>query len=382
MKIDDYLETIRKTPAEVDAFLTARDATGLQPNRGWTYDAELGWVHADAVHNGDGVGGTDTFYHYEADGGRRILNNRDKPSRIHTYGDSYTHCDQVNDGETWQEHLAAHLNEPVRNFGTGGYSVYQAYRRMKKVHRERQNGALQNDASHIVLNIYEDDHYRNLDSWRALRHGRRSNCGFTLPHLRVDVDRETVEERENLLSTREEVYKMCDLDYLRQTFSADPILQMAVRLRTISETKTNDLEPVPISVGMIGSDADNEEAREIRREYIRAALYATEYVVQQVEQFCHDNGKQLFVILSFASTNMLRSLRGEAVFDRPFAEWIKGRGYPVFDMRDAFAAEHSKSKLEADHFLQPYYNGHHSPAGNFFTAWALKDSIVEWLGHH
>jgi hypothetical protein len=45
--------------------------------------------------------------------------------RVHTYGDSFTHCDQVSDGETWQEFLAAHLQEPVKNFGVGGYSVFQ-----------------------------------------------------------------------------------------------------------------------------------------------------------------------------------------------------------------------------------------------------------------
>ena len=29
----------------------------------------------------------------------------------------------MNDGETWQEYLAAHLREPIRNYGVGGYSV-------------------------------------------------------------------------------------------------------------------------------------------------------------------------------------------------------------------------------------------------------------------
>jgi hypothetical protein len=48
----------------------------------------------------------------------------DKKCRINTYGDSFTQCHQVSDGETWQEYLAAHLGEPVRNFGMGGYGAY------------------------------------------------------------------------------------------------------------------------------------------------------------------------------------------------------------------------------------------------------------------
>ena len=58
-----------------------------------------------------------------------------RPCRINTYGDSFTQCHQVSDGETWQEYLAAHLGEPIRNFGMGGYGAYQAYRRMVREER-------------------------------------------------------------------------------------------------------------------------------------------------------------------------------------------------------------------------------------------------------
>ncbi len=40
-----------------------------------------------------------------------------RKARINTYGDSFTECEQVGDGQTWQEYLAGHLGEPVRNFG-------------------------------------------------------------------------------------------------------------------------------------------------------------------------------------------------------------------------------------------------------------------------
>ena len=33
-----------------------------------------------------------------------------------------------------------------------------------------------------------------------------------------------------------------------------------------------------------------------------------------------------------------------------------------------------------EEFLAPYYIGHHTPLGNFVTAWAMKDAVVEWLG--
>ncbi len=145
------LRSIMPTRQQVDDFITPQDnATVVRASRGYTYDAELGWRLVDAVRP-DGINGSKTFYHYEADGARRVINAAGQPCRIHTYGNSFTHCDQVSDGETWQEYLAAHLQEPIRNYGVGGYSVYQAYHRMLRV--EVPGGA-----KYIILNVYDRDH--------------------------------------------------------------------------------------------------------------------------------------------------------------------------------------------------------------------------------
>ena len=47
-------------------------------------------------------------------------NCEEKACRINTYGNSFTQCHQVSNGEAWQEDLAAHMGEPIRNFGMGG----------------------------------------------------------------------------------------------------------------------------------------------------------------------------------------------------------------------------------------------------------------------
>jgi hypothetical protein len=48
-------------------------------------------------------------------------------------------------------------------------------------------------------------------------------------------------------------------------------------------------------------------------------------------------------------------------------------------MRDPFAREYRTFTGGVDAFLDRYYNGHHTPAGNFFTAWAIKDRLVRYL---
>lgn len=375
MRPEDYLRSILPAREEVDRFLARSGADGLQPNRGWTYDPVLGWVHANAVHRGDGTHGTDTFYTYEDDGARRVLHFADRPCRIHTYGNSFTHGDQVNDGETWQSALSAHLGEPIRNYGVGGYSVYQAYRRM--LHVEGQG---RHRAQFLLLNIYDDDHYRNLDSWRRLRFGRRSVCGYTLPHLRVHVERQSCQERDNLLQTIEEVYRLCDLDWVVQTFRDDPILAMVLASKAAPADIPARLEPVAVSFGLppdrVGSD---EAGAALRRLHTEAAFFATRRVLEMTEQFASRTGKKLMVLLSFGRENMRRALSGEPRFDQPLLDWLRSRPYPVLDLRNAFAEDYRMSRLSLETYLDHYYNGHHTPAGNFFTAWTIRDSVAHWL---
>lgn len=81
----------------------------------------------------DGVDGASTLARYEPAGQRKQVNFPTDPCRIHTYGDSFTQGHQVSDGETWQEVLAAHYCEPIRNFGIGGFGVYQAAMRLLEI---------------------------------------------------------------------------------------------------------------------------------------------------------------------------------------------------------------------------------------------------------
>src|SRR5271154_6764824 len=91
------------------------------------YDQELGYLPRDRRCK-EGMDGSVCTYTYDkTTGARQIVNFEGAPCRINTYGNSFTAGDQVNDGETWQEVLAAHLGEPIRNFGVGGYSLYQAF---------------------------------------------------------------------------------------------------------------------------------------------------------------------------------------------------------------------------------------------------------------
>jgi len=225
----DYLTSIKPTAERVEQFTRIMSpAESSQYSNGWTYDADLGWVHCNWTRQ-NGVNKSASFYHYEDDGARKVVNAPDRPCRIHAYGDSFTSCEQVNDGETWEEYLAAHLQEPIRNYGVGGYSVYQAYLRMLKVEA-------QNPAEYIIFNIWDDDHYRNLDAWRSIRFGTGSDCGFTLPHLCVDVAQNRCDPVPNLIRSREDVNRLRDDAFVWDSFKDDPILHGVMALRMGAKT--------------------------------------------------------------------------------------------------------------------------------------------------
>ncbi len=369
----EYLRSLMPSREQVHNFVHGRQGPDkLSRNRGWTFDSDLGWILCDSVRPRS-VDGSKGFYSYQTDGARKVVNHPDKPCRIHTYGNSFTHCDQVSDGESWQEFLAAHLQEPIRNYGVGGYSVYQAYRRMLKV--EKENGA-----EYIILNIWDDDHFRNLDSWRSIRFGHRTPCGYTLPYLQVNVQKDQCIQIENICRKPEDIYKLCDEDFVWKIFKDDPVLQLVLATRPAGNISQKQVQLIADSLGVAYStNTDTETARRIKDIHTEAALYATKNVVTWTEKFVKKTDRKLMVILSFGQGNIAQELRGMPRFDRSFVAWLKDKPYPVIDMRDFFHADYKRFKVDINTYLKQYYIGHHNPAGNFFTGWAIKDQIVEWL---
>ncbi len=375
MDAQSYLQTIMPTREMVSHFVTPHDSSTIIPehlgnimcnNAKSTFDPELGWVLCDGVR-GAGVDGSLGYYAYDNDGSRRVVNFPHSPCRIHTYGNSFTHCDQVSNGETWQEYLAAHIQEPVKNFGVGGYSAYQAYRRMRKTEA-------QTPAEYILLNIWDDDHFRNLDAWRSIRMGRQGR--FTLPHLRVNLSQQTCEEIENLCKTPEEVYNLCDLDWVLQTFKDDPMLQTTLARKHASREAAQAMAiglGAPSQMGNAQSDAERYQL------HTEAALLATRHVVNLTEQFVQENGKKLMIVLSFSRKSVADALSGTPLFDQTFLDWLQDKEYPVIDLRNAFKTDYATSNTDINSYLDRFYNGHHTPWGNFFFAWTIKNQICNWL---
>lgn len=367
----------------IDRFLDERE-------RVWAkFDPELGYLLRNSFMR-DGVDGCHTLARYEETGQRTQVNFPDQPCRINSYGDSFTQGHQVSDGETWQEILAAHFCEPFRNYGVGGFGVYQAYRRLLRVEATTQG------APFIVFNIWGDDHLRSVYAWRWLAFPDNvldSMAGAMFHanpwvHARLD-DGGTLVERPSLCPTEESLFRLCDEDFLVESFRDDEIVHLLVsqrmgrildpRVLERAAAKCGAAMPVPGSSGGISGGA----TRVLHAYAIEVSLA----VMLRLRDYCAENGKQLLVLLSYPVGAVWHACSRSPVTDpdnvdwhpRAFQEQLADSGIRVIDTLPAHVAEYDTYKMSAKDYVDRYYIGHYTPRGNHFFAYAVKDPIRKWL---
>ena len=286
-----YLETVLFTREEVNDWLEGRMNLYI-PER---YDDQMGWAPLAGRHK-HGIDGSIASYTYDPSGARHMVAYRDKTCRINTYGNSFTHCDQVSDGETWQEILASHLCEPVRNFGVSGYSVYQMYLRMK---REE----MRTPAKYIVLNIYSDDHRRNLYGWASIgmpdpSHQRKLQRRPTAPFVKANPGTGEFLERENPCPRPESLYNLADLNWAYENFKDDFILKI-VLAREMAKQGTPEKSYAEImKLAQEHGMATQINSVEVLNQTLdtlvmRSALFASMRIVEKVEEYARTHGKKV-----------------------------------------------------------------------------------------
>lgn len=359
----------------IDTFLDPAQPTWAR------YDTELGYVLGNSMPH-DGLEGCWTISTAERSGARTPVVYANRKSRINAYGDSFTQCHQVSDAETWQEYLAGHLGEPIRNFGMGGYGVYQSHRRMVRTEQSR-------DASKYVLfYIWGDDHSRSAMRCRHavtyLWWDRRGGLAFHNPfwtHMEMDLDTQQLVEKPNLLPTKESLYRMCDGEFMLESLRTDLMAQLCLaekvdpasldhkRLAALAEILR--VPPMDLS----SAETVAKSALRIRYAY---GFAATKRILDLTAEFCLTHGRELMVLL-LCPTATWNLLNGEPRYDQTILDHVSVKNLRVFDMNKVHAEDFKNFKLSPSDYLKRYYIGHYSPAGNHFFAYSLKRSLVEWL---
>jgi hypothetical protein len=372
----EYLGRIIYTPEEVGRWIKGDYYLDI-------YDPLMGWIH-HKDHIPSGVDGSYASNSYDPNGARHMIQYADKPYRMNTYGNSFTHCDQVNDGETWQEYLAAHLCEPVRNWGLSGHSVYQMYVRMKE-EEPRQPGQC------IIVNIYSDDHYRSVYGWPAIPIGvhpaeilRGAHRRPPMPWVEVNPVTGKFIEHPNLCPRPEDLDRLCDPDFVVKQFRDDMVLRAYIGRRNLKfdmpEYSYDNIRELGLEHGL---DLDISSAESltsaIDRIYKAASIYASKRIVGMMEGLAADQGSKILYVLSYTSQDLVYALEGNERIDREFVDFLEAEGLPYVDLLEEHREEYEQFRGTAKEYSKRYYIGHYKPIGNLFTAFAIKDKLMSKL---
>ena len=377
MTYEQYVREGIPSQKEIDVFLNELS---------WAqFDPELGYILGNYMPH-DGFEGSATISTSQKNGARTAFVYADRPCRINTYGNSFTQCHQASDAETWQEYLAGHLGEPVRNFGMGGYGTYQAYRRMLR------EEATENSAENIVLYIWGGDHIRSLMRCRymAFRKWRDRNAelegegimfhGNFWANLEMDLQTGQFVEHESRVQSPEALYNMVDPDWLAENLEGDWALQMYLFIHgEIEEVDIHNLQKLSRHLGLEQSWDHENLHTTVAHLLDKYSFAATQFILNKARAFAEAEGKNLLIVL-FDPYRVLRSLlEGQARYDQEIVDFLKENAFNYFDMNTVHLADYQDFNLSIDDYFQRYFIGHYNPMGNHFFAYKIKSAIVEML---
>ncbi len=370
-----YLRESAVPKEELDIF--------LHKNSWAQFDPEVGYILGNYMPH-DGIDNSFTLSTVMSDGKRTNTVYADKPCRINTYGNSFTHCHQVSDAETWQEYLAGHFGEPIQNFGMGGFGVYQAYRRL--IRREKND----NDSKYVILYMWGDDYVRSVFRCRYATYYKHWNDyggymfhGNFWSNIEMDLDSGKLVEKGNRIAIKEDLYKMSDPEFMYENLKDDLMVQLhLLSANTVnSDVDTKGLKKLARILGVPEMDfSDTEKMMEtattLKNKY---AFAATKYILKKASSFCRENGKELLLI-HFDPYGVFKALvNGEPRYDQEVIDFIKTNSYRYFDMNEVHVEDFKNFNLSLDKYMDRYFNGHYNPTGNHFFAHSIKNTLVDWL---
>jgi hypothetical protein len=357
------------------------------------FDRHAGYQSCD-IELQDGLDGSITTYSYGHGNQRTMLNFADAPCRINTYGDSYTLCQQVTNSETWQEYLAGHLQEPVRNFGNGGQGVLHAY-----LHMIRAEADPETSADCFAINVFNDNHLRNLEPARWIRtrialgpvpesDPPKHVMGVPWPHLVYDLDKHAFVLRENPLMEAEDMYDYCEKGAFYELAAENMFTRLLAMYSGLDVDEKDDLEQLAeefaIPVDLRSPETRSDSAWRLALGY---GVRSTEHVVKLAQIFADANGKKLIVLTSYSADVIIGATKNGTYMGDEFSAFLQGSGHAHHDTMPDYVADFSNSKLDLMQYMYRYFVkpagaavwGHLNPSGNHQYAFYVKRAIVDTL---
>lgn len=384
-KIDEtLLDTITKEEIRVffgKLLYTRKEVDDYFENKAFLYtihNSELGWLNNDSYIR-NGVNKSITVYNYKKPDGERLMSNyANKPCRINSYGDGIAQGHQVSDFETWQEVLAANFQEPIKNFGIGGYSVYQSYLRMLKEEKHTPS-------DYIVFYIYNDGHFRSLDAWRNIRFHKQNNfISPPLPFIKVDLKHRSITEHPNPTPNREDFYKLCNFEETYELFNDDFVSKILIANSKSEDLNKNinyeDIQSLMEIQGIKTTlDPKANISTVVNAYYRECALLGTEKIIGKIENFASLKNKKVLYVLSYPAGYLAIAHEKNLRWDTKIIDFLKTKNLPFVDLDQLHLDEFRQYNTSLNEYLKKYFIGHYNPLGNMFCAQAINSRLLELM---
>ena len=261
--------------------------------------------------------------------------------------------------------------------------------------REEQTAS---SAEYVILNIWDDDHFRSTSKWQWLRlqqfrKAYQKNYDKTLRqwgaplfhanpwiHVRIDPNSGKVIEHENPYPTRESLYKLCDKERVYRDFKNDFVVQVLVAQKSGKFEFPDEAIKLCKIFGVTGDMNDPDQCRQIARELdLKCSLKASMYIVEKATEFAKKMNKKLLILLSYSQENVIEACKGQPRFDQSFVDFLASKKIRHVDTLLKHVEDFRSFRISPEEYVKRYYIGHYSAQGNHFFAYAIKDAIVDWL---
>jgi hypothetical protein len=321
------------------------------------YSRELGW----------GIKPNGKYNYYRANSKGLRGNNEyslDRPTnltRIACFGDSFTHCDEVRNHETWPELMQrADSSLEVMNFGVGGYGLDQAYLRY-------QLEGVAYDPQIVLIGFMSENINRVVNRFRPF-YVPKTGMPLAKPRYRLDGDGlalvenplPTIEAYRELLENPQVVLpRLGEQDFwFSRTYREGPADFLAT-VRLLKMLRGAAGGGLPTSVGRV-YNAESEAYR------ITVRLF------DQFVAAVAGSGADPVIVVFPHRRDMQRVWEGKSCGYQVLIDWLIGKHYRVIDLM------HALEPLREKYTVHDLNHGHFSPLGNQIVAEYVRTRLVDY----
>ncbi len=188
-------------------------------------------------------------------------------------------------------------------------------------------------------------------------------------------------DRPNPCPTEESLYNLCDRDFLIDTFGEDLVVHLHVSLQTGQFDFLDHHAELAQALGMPLDTADERAgSRSVRQFYDRCAYRSSIILLGRLQEAHARQGKKLLVLLSYPAEAVVDACHGRPRPDAEFVRQLTELGIEHVDTLAAHVEDYAAFSITPEEYVDRYYAGHYTAAGNHFFGFAIKPALLGFLG--